>query len=106
MSMSGMVCWVEASCINLSRGRHGCVFEDAERDVLWRGMVCCVRERLVTVRRVRLCHGAFRERLGMFNHGPLSFKTTLSVSERAAASVAEWDCLWFGTLRNGSVSSV
>jgi hypothetical protein len=42
----------------------------------------------------------------MFNHGPLSFKTTLSVSERAAASVAEWDCLWFGTLRNGSVSSV
>ena len=69
-------------------------------------MVCWVRERLVQARRVRLCHGAFREWLGMFSHGPLSFKTTLLVSKRAAASVAEWDLLWFGTARNGSVSSV
>ena len=61
---------------NRSRGRHGCVFEDAERDESWWGKLGYGR-----AWRCSSCRAS---------------ETTFSVSERAAASVAEWDLLMSG----------
>jgi len=115
-------------CHNHSRDRHGSIFDGAEWDgfgrvLFWQGWfsrvgVGCGLTSLVVgtvassrTRRGmdlgqdgpgRLCFGGFC----YVPAGHVYLQTTLLVSKRAAASVAEWDLLWFGTARNGSVSSV